>query len=75
MLSVYKHIRKFCYTGEHKNADAFSQVSLRGIPAQTETPADFVLFMEHLADSPVTAKQTQVWTRLDTTLVAVLPTL
>ena len=51
---------------------ALSLVPLRRIPAQTKTPAELILFMEHLADSPVTAKQIQVWTRRDPTLVAVL---
>ena len=45
---------------------------LREIPAHTETPAELVLLMEHLADSPVTAKQIQTWSRRDPTLAAVL---
>jgi len=46
--------------------------ALRDTPAQTDTPTELVLLMEHLADSPVTAKQIQTWTRRDPTLSTVL---
>ena len=59
---------KFRCTGEHGNADALSRVPLREIPAQTKTPPELVLLMEHLANSLITAKQIQVWTRRDLTL-------
>ena len=72
LLSAYEYTMKFRCTGEHGNADALSRVPLREIPAQTETPAELVLLMEHLADSPITAKQIQVWTRRDPTLSTVL---
>ena len=45
---------------------------MREIPVHTETPAELVLLMEHLADSPATAKQVQTWSRRDPTLAAVL---
>ena len=54
---------KFRCTTEHGNADALSRVPLRDTPAQTDTPTELILLMEHLADSPVTAKQIQTWTR------------
>ena len=63
---------KFRCTTEHGNADALSRVPLRDTPAQTDTPTKLVQLMEHLADSPVTAKQTQTWTRRDPTLSTVL---
>ena len=63
---------KFRCTCEHSNADALSRVPLREIPAHTDTPAELVLLMEHLADSPVTAKQIQMWTKRDPTLATVL---
>ena len=72
LLSAYEYTMKFRCTSEHSNADALSRVPLREIPAQTETPAELVLLMEHLADSPVTAKQIQVWTRRDPTLSTVM---
>ena len=71
-LSAYEYTLKFRCTNDHSNADALSRVPLREIPAQTETPAELVLLMEHLADSPVTAKQIQIWTRRDPTLSTVL---
>ena len=72
LLSAYEYTMKFRCTSEHSNADALSRVPLREIPAQTETPTELVLLMEHLADSPITAKQIQVWTRRDPTLSTVL---
>ena len=63
---------KFRCTSEHSNADALSRVPLREIPAHTDTPAELVLLMEHLADSPVTAKPIQMWTKRDPTLATVL---
>ena len=57
LLSAYEYTMKFRCTSEHSNADALSRVPLREIPAHTDTPAELVLLMEHLADSPVTAKQ------------------
>ena len=72
LLSTYEYTMKFRCTSDHNNADNLSRVPLRELPAQTETPAELVLLMEHLADSPVTAKQIQVWTRRDPTLSTVL---
>ena len=72
LLSAYEYTMKLRCTRDHSNADALSRVPLREIPAQTETPAELVLLMEHLADSPVTAKQIQVWTRRDPTMSTVI---
>ena len=71
-LSAYEYTMKFRCTTEHGNADALSRVPLRDTPAQTDTPTELVLLMEHLADSPVTAKQIRTWTRRDPTLSTVL---
>ena len=54
-LSAYEYTMKFRCTTEHGNADALSRVPLGDTPAQTNTPTELVLLMEHLADSPVTA--------------------
>ena len=72
LLSAYEYTMKFRCTSDHSNADALSRVPLQEIPAQTEIPVELVLLMEHLADSPVTAKQIQVWTRRDPVLSTVL---
>ena len=56
---------------EHGNAGALSRVPLGDIPAQTNTLTELVLLMEHLADSHITAKQIQTWTRRDPTLSTV----
>ena len=61
LLFAYEYVMKFRCTSEHSNADTLSRVPLREIPAHTETPAELFLLMEHLADSPVTAKQIQTW--------------
>ena len=45
LLPAYEYTMKFRCTGEHGNADALSRVSLREIPAQTETPAELVLLI------------------------------
>jgi len=68
-LSAYEYTLKFRCTNDHSNTDALSRVPLREVPAQTETPAELVLLMEH---SLVTAKQIQIWTRRDPTLSTVL---
>ncbi len=57
LLSTYKYTIRFRKTEEHGNADV---------------PAELVLLMEHLDNSPVTAKQIELWTRKDPTLAAVL---
>ena len=72
LLSAYEYIMKFQCTSEHINADALSQVTLREIPTHTESIAKSALPMKHLADSPVTSKQIQTYTRRDPTLAAVL---
>ena len=71
-LSAYEYTMKFRCTTEHGNVDALSRVPLRDTPAQTDTPTELELLMEHLADSLVTAKQIRTWTRRDPTLSTVL---
>ena len=52
-------------TKQHENADAMSRLPLPEKPLETPLPAELVLLMEHLEESPVTATQIRMWTRRD----------
>ena len=71
-LSGYEYTLMFRKTQAHANADALSRLPLPTVPAQTQTPPELVLLMEHLADSPVTSHHIRLWTRRDPELSKVL---
>ena len=62
----------FCKTEAHGNADALSRLPLLEVPAQTQTPPELFLLMDHLNQSPITAEQISTWTRRDPSLSALL---
>ena len=62
----------FRNTKAHANADALSRLPLPEEPLNSLEEPELVLLAEHLADSPVTAQDIQVWTRRDTKLSQVL---
>ena len=74
-LSSYEYTIKFRGTELHGNADALSRLPLSEELPANEEPPELVLLMEHLADSPVTARQIQSWTRRDPLLTPVVQAL
>ncbi len=68
-LSTYEYTIFFHKTQEH---DALSRLPLPEKPEEVAVPAELVLLVEHLNDSPVTAKQIEAWTRKDPVLATVL---
>ena len=71
-LSSYEYQLVFRNTKAHANADALSRLPLPEEPLKTHEEPELVLLVEHLADSPVTAHDIQVWTRRDPKLSQVL---
>ena len=71
-MSSYEYSIYFRKTQEHVNADALSRLPLREEPAVVPVPAELVLLVEHLNDSPITAKQFETWTWKDPVLSTVL---
>ena len=71
-MATYEYTIRFRKTEEHGNADALSRLPLPVTPSDVPTPAELVLLMEHLDDSPVTAQHVRTWTRKDPVLSTVL---
>ena len=72
LLSAYEYTITFRKTQAHGNADALSRLPLPQIQTKSKTPPELVLLMEHLDDSPVTARHIRVWSRRDVVLSKVL---
>ena len=72
LLSAYEYAIKFRKTQAHSNADALSRLPLREYQRESETPPELVLLMDHLDDSPITARHIAVWTRRDPELSKIL---
>ena len=64
-LAAYEYTLSWRPTQQHENADAMSCLPLPEKPLETPLPAELVLLMEHLEESPVTATQIRMWTRRD----------
>lgn len=71
-LSSYEYQLVFRNTKAHANADALSRIPLPEEPLKTREEPELVLLAEHLADSPVTAHDIQIWTECDSKLSQVL---
>ena len=71
-LSNYEYSISFRSTTAHSNADALSRLPLEVVHPTVETPPELVLLLEHLEESPVTAKNIANWTRKDPLLSVVL---
>ena len=64
-LSAYEYTLSCKSTTEHANADGLSRLPLSDSPQITPQPAEFVLLLKCLDDSPVTSKQIKNWTSRD----------
>ena len=65
LLSAYEYKISFRKTEDHGNADALSRLPLKTTSLETPQPPELVLLMNHLGESPVTARHIRVWTRRD----------
>ena len=71
-LASYEYTIEWRKSSDHANADAMSRLPLPDVPSQTTVPAELVLMMENLQESPITAAQIATWTRRDATMAKVL---
>ena len=71
-LASYEYTIQWRNTHQHANADALSRLPLPEVPAKTTVPAEVVLLVEQLNDSPVHAQQVATWTRQNPVLAKVL---
>ena len=72
LLASYEYTITFRRTQAHQNADALSRLPLSQTQTESSTPPEIVLLMDHLDDSPVTARHIRVWTRRDPILSKVV---
>ena len=59
LLSAYEYTITFRKTQAHQNADALSRLPLPQTQIESKTPPELVLVMDHLDESPVTARHIQ----------------
>lgn len=71
-MSSYEYQIQFRKTEQHGNADALSRLPLPKQPAKVPVAEELVLLVQHLDDSPVTARQVESATRKDPTMSQVL---
>ena len=64
-LSSYEYTLVFRSTTQHGNADAMSRLPLPESPREIPDPAEWVLLIEGLKDSPISSAQIRTWTRRD----------
>ena len=69
---MFEYTLKFRNTTAYTNADALSRLPLPEVPTVTQTPPELVLLADHLANSPVSARQIRDWTRRDPQLAPIL---
>ena len=66
---MYKYSKS---TATHGNADALSRLPLPETLKDPPMPAETVLLLEQLSESPISMKQIKLWTRRDPILSRVL---
>ena len=71
-LSAYEYTLACKSTTEHSNADGLSRLPLDELPQITPQPAELVLSLQCLDDTPVTSKQIKHWTSRDPVFSQVL---
>ena len=64
-LSSYEYTLVFRSTTQHGNADAMSRMPLPESLREIPDPAEWVLLIEGLKDSPILSAQIRTWTRRD----------
>lgn len=72
VLGMYEYRLGFRSSQSHGNADALSRLPLPQAPEWVPEPPEVVLMMEHLEESPVSARDIRRETRLDPLLSRVL---
>jgi len=70
-LAAYEYTLVFRPTTQHGKADAMSRLPLPQKPKETPLSAEFILLVQHLEQSPVTASHIKTWTRRDPLLAHV----
>ena len=65
ILSMYEYSISFKSTATHGNADALSRLPLPETSKDPPVPAETVLLLEQLSESPISVKQIKLWTRRD----------
>ena len=63
LLSAYEYTITFRDTKAHCNADVLSRLPLPELQKESTTTPELVLLIDHLNDSPVTARHIAAWTR------------
>jgi len=71
-LAMYEYILVHKTSSTHCNADALSRLPIPETIPTTPQPAEIVLLMEQMQDSPVTADHIRLWTRRDPLLSRVM---
>lgn len=71
-LSMHKYSIVLKLTACHTNADAMSQLPLENRPESSPLPAELVIMIENLQDTPITAAQIKEWTMQNPQLARVL---
>jgi len=69
---MYEYILVHKTSSTHCNADALSRLPIPETIPTTPQPAEIVLLMEQMQDSPVTADHIRLWTRRDPLLSRVM---
>ena len=62
---MYEYSILFKSTATHGNADALSCLPLPETSKDPPVPAETVLLLEQLSESPISVKQIKLWTRRD----------
>ena len=71
-LAMYEYQLMHRKSSEHANADAFSCLPLPECASFTPQPAETVLLMEQMQDSPVASDHIKTWTHRDPVLSQVI---
>ena len=71
-LATYEYTLRFRTTNQHANADGLRRLPLTEKPERVPIPAEHVLLIEHLSETPLSAAQLKIWTAKDPLLAQVL---
>ena len=65
LLSMYEYTISYRCSKDHANADALSRLPLSSYHSDPPIPAETVLLLEQMSDSPITVDQIRSWTQRD----------